>query len=102
MEEKYTLELTRDEILMLQELTSDTEHSYIWMQKIAESLNNKAMAAYQKPTMSKEVLEQEVARERISVYLKVGDNAANEMARAKRNELHFYYQITEENEQKKD
>lgn len=41
MEEKYTLELTRDEILMLQELSSDTEHSYIWMQKIAESLNKK-------------------------------------------------------------
>lgn len=96
MEEKYILELSRDEIIMIQELSSDTDCSYVWMQQVANNLNEKAMKAYQKPVMSRAAMEQEIEKEWMHYYLKVGEAVADEMARAKRCELSFHYQITEE------
>ena len=52
--EKITIELTRDEALMLQELSEDADCGCDWMQEIADSLHKKAVSAYKKPVMSAE------------------------------------------------
>lgn len=99
MEKKYVLELTKDEVLMLQELvdTRCLEGGYQWMLNIAERLEKKAKAAYSKPRMSREEFEKAVAED----YEKwvnppcAMPEVAFFMKRAKEAELRFYYDVEE-------
>lgn len=60
--EKIVLELTNDEVIMLQELSSGVECGSEWQDRIAASLNRKAMEAYRKPKLSKEEYEHHMNR----------------------------------------
>ena len=91
--EEITLSLTAEEIIMLQELTEDTECAYEWLVKIAESLRAKAMAAYQKPRMSREEFNKNL-KEVQDRHLKYGDaDQAAAMVRAKRVEMKYRYEV---------
>lgn len=60
--EKVVLELTIDEAIMLQELSSDVECVSDWQCRIAASLHRKAMEAYWKPKLSQEEYEHHINR----------------------------------------
>ena len=49
---KITLELTIDEVIMLQELSSDVDCGSEWQDEIAKGLNQKAMHAYRKTVLT--------------------------------------------------
>ncbi len=91
-EPKITLELTPAEVILLQELTEDMELSYLWMFQIGETLREKAVKAYRKPTMSR--------RKYLARLDKVKDLFGTEqslpfMLAAEKRELKFYYDIEE-------
>ena len=60
--EKITLELTIDEVIMLQELSSDVDCGNDWQNGIAVSLHRKAMEAYRKPELSQKEYEHHMNR----------------------------------------
>lgn len=93
MENKITLELTRGEVLMLQELTEDTECDYTWMQELCYSLRVKALKAYEKPVISKEEYQERIAFEK---EFWQDEAVKNAMVRAKEHVLRFYYKLPEE------
>lgn len=99
MEEKFVLELSKDEVLMLQELadTRCLESEYQWMFDIAEGLEKKAKAAYSKPRMSHEDFEK-AAEEEYTRWNNMPDAVPGigfHMSSAKRAELRFYYDVEE-------
>ena len=53
MERTFLLELTLDEVIMLQELSSDVDCCSEWQDQIAGNLYSKAIQAYQKPEITK-------------------------------------------------
>lgn len=61
--EKITLELTIDEVIMLQEISGDVECGSEWQDGIAVSLHRKSIEAYQKPMICQ--MEYEHHRDRI-------------------------------------
>lgn len=88
--ETITLELTKCEVLMLQELTEDTEHFYKWQEEIAASLREKALDAYEKPYMDATDYADLVDSTR---KLWQGESVQEEMVRAKQHELEFLYDV---------
>ena len=92
--EEITLSLTAEEIIMLQELTEDTECAYEWLVKIAESLRAKAMAAYQKPRISREDYV-EILQDTQERFSKYDEELASAMVMAKRVELEYRYEVEE-------
>lgn len=99
MEDKITLELSEDEILMLQELVKLRygEPMRAWERKILSSLDKKASEAYEKPVMSKEERDGLISAEREQWSRLCDATMGSHMALAKRTELDFYFK-TEEGE----
>lgn len=91
--EEITLSLTAEEIIMLQELTEDTECAYEWLVKIAESLRAKAMAAYQKPRMSREEFKKNLKEVQVRHLKYGGVEQSLEMVTAKAIELKYRYEV---------
>lgn len=99
MEEKFILELTKDELLMLQEMAGvkALKGYYKWMRDVADDLEAKVKEAYSKPRMSREEFEKAVTEE----YEKwvnppcAMPEVAFFMKRAKEVELRFYYDVEE-------
>lgn len=102
MEEKFILELTKDEVLMLQELadTSCSDFGYQWLAVIAERLETKAKKAYSKPHMSQAEFKEKLDAER-AFWKKtcVSDDAVESMALVEECRLRFYYDVEEVDEQ---
>lgn len=92
-EETYTLQLTKGELLVLQELTEDMELGYTWIRELADSLREKVLASYQKPPMSMEEYRMQLEKER---KFWQGEPAEAFMVRAKERELRFYYDVEQE------
>lgn len=90
--EKIVLELTKGEVLMLQELTKDINSGYAWMVDLAESLRKKATEAYKKPTMDKRDYKEQV--EKVGNLFK-GEPIEWRMKRAKERELKFWNEVEE-------
>lgn len=99
MEEKFILELTKDEVLMLQEMAGERllEGYYKWMRDVAEGLETKAKNAYSKPHMSREEFEKAVTEEyeKWTNPPRAMPEVAFFMKRAKEMELRFYYDVEE-------
>lgn len=92
MEEMVTLELTRGEILMLQELTSDTDCDYEWGQALADGISRKLQEAYQKPAMNAGMFRAILEAERA---LWKGEPVADRMVREKEAQIRFLYDVEE-------
>ena len=95
MEDKIVLELTKSEVLMLQELTEDMEYGYVWIRQIADSLREKALAAYQKPTISREDYRKQMEA---TEQLWKGEPAEWFMIHAKKREIRFFNKLEGEDE----
>ena len=91
--DKITLELTRGEILMIQELSSGIDCDYRWQQELAERINKKANDAYQKPTMNAGMFHAMLEAERA---FWAGESVENDKTRAKESEIRFFYNVEEE------
>lgn len=89
-----TLELTKCEVLMLQELTENMELFYKWQEEIAGSLRQKVLDAYKKPYMDATDYADLVDGTR---RLWRGESVQEEMIRAKQAELEFLYDVEEIN-----
>lgn len=92
---KITLELTPEEVLLLQELTKNMQPGYLWMHKIGETLKEKVFKAYRKPSMSRkkyldrlDKVKELFGTEELITY----------MLHAEKAELRFLYQIEGEEE----
>lgn len=92
-EEKITLELTRAEIIMLQELTEDIDCGYQWMCNIAEDLRTKALQAYQKPKLSQQEYQSQLENK---TKMWRGEPAEVFMVHAEKSELKFFYDVEED------
>lgn len=90
MAETITLELTKAEVLMIQELTEDIECGYAWMVNIAEELRTKALQAYQKPRLSQQEYQTRLENERRKWQ---GEPAEVFMVQAEKCELNFFYDV---------
>lgn len=90
--EKIVLELTKGEVLMLQELTEDIDSGYAWMVELAESLRKKAAEAYKKPAMNKRDYKAQI--EKVGDLFK-GEPIEWQMKRAKEQELKFWNDVEE-------
>lgn len=88
--DKITMEFTKDEILILQELTEDVDCSLTWMQKIADGLHERLSEAYSKPSISKKVYDRAVEQER-GKWKGTGLEANMMTAEAAR--LNFFYRV---------
>lgn len=93
MQDKITLELTIDEVLMLQELTEDVEPGYQWWMDIAKSLREKALQAYQKPKITAE--EYHACVEKVREFWK-GEPAATFMVHAEKQRIRFDNELPSE------
>lgn len=91
-EEILTLELTKEEVLMLQVLTEHHGGGYKWEIGIFERLRAKALEAYKKPTLSKENFLKQLEEER-AYWGGLGLEFEERMVRAKSHELHFLYKV---------
>lgn len=92
----YTMQLTKEEVLMLQRIIKDERKTvlteYDWEAKLRDSLETKAGELYQKPHMSQWDHDKDVERERTKwPDAELGRYLAN----AESIRLHFYYQIDE-------
>lgn len=87
-----TLELSKWEVLMLQELTEDIDAGYAWMVELAKSLRQKALAAYRKPLMDAADYTDIVEQER---KMWSGGPVEGYMVMAKKRELEFLYNVEE-------
>ena len=95
MQKKITLELTKAEVLMLQELTEDVECDDSWKQDVIESLRGKALRAYAKPIISRE---EYLRRLEITREMWRGEIIEELMVRAAKREMRFLYELEEKNE----
>lgn len=96
VEKLYTMQLTKEEVLMLQQSLEGERKTvlteYSWEAKIRDSLEEKAGALYQKPHMSQWEHDKYVEKERTKwPDAELGRHLAN----AESVRLHFYYQIDE-------
>lgn len=94
MENKITLELTKAEVLMLQEVTAVETCCYReWMSDVHKGLREKALQAYKKPTISREEYEtrMQAARDKWKA-MELGDY----MADAEKDRIRFYYELPED------
>lgn len=85
-----TMEFTREEILMLQELTEDADCGLAWMQKIADGLYERLAAVYSKPAMRKDVYDRAIAQERGKWK---GTGLEANMMTAEATRLNFFYRV---------
>ena len=89
------IELEPAELLMMQEVMEESYKSNphpMWKFELLNRVIHKAKEAYQKPHMTRQEYEFQVAQER--EYWSDGDpGLQEEMARAKGNELHFLYEV---------
>lgn len=90
MAETITLELTEEEMIVLQELASDIDGGYAWMIGIGERLRAKALAAYRKPTISREEFFERLENTRKRWQ---GTLAEDSMVEAEKVRLRFFYRI---------
>lgn len=93
MQDKITLELTVDEVIMLQELTEDMDAGYKWMVDIAASLRKKALQAYQKPKITEEEYRARVEKTR---ELWKGEPAEGFMVHSEKHRIKFYNELPSE------
>lgn len=95
--EKIALELTVDEVIMLQELSADIDCCSEWQAGIASSLHRKAIEAYYKPKISKEEYEHHMHRITQDYCSELPRNAIiqKELFEMKAAALRFYYRIGE-------
>lgn len=95
-EEAITLELTIEEVLMLQVITEHHDGGYKWEIGIFERLRAKALGAYQKPKLSNEDF-QKLLKDEGEYCQGLGLEFEERMVRAKSHELHFLYKVEGEN-----
>lgn len=94
--EKITLELTVDEVIMLQELSSDVECGSDWQDGIAKSLNSKAMQAYRKPVLTEGEYNRLISlKKEPNPEWPRGSAVQDAMAKLEMEGLRFYYRIGE-------
>ena len=91
--EKVVLELTIDEVIMLQELSSYVECGSEWQDRIAESLNRKAMEAYRKPVLPEIGYHQMLQDIRNRTIWPKGAAISDELVKVEETALRFYYRI---------
>lgn len=91
-EGKIILELTKAEILMLQELTEHLDGGYEWMLNIAENLRTKVKEAYKKPAISQEEFQKRLESER---DMWRGEPVEELMVRAESSMIRFFYEVEE-------
>lgn len=93
MQDKITLELTVDEVIMLQVLTKNFEGGPKWIFNIYKSLAAKIGQAYQKPVISIEEYEK-----RISTVKEKWEGCVvlREMVRAEKSRIKFYNELPSE------
>lgn len=97
MEKTITLDLTKAEVIMLQELAMYMDGGYEWKFNIAMNLREKALKAYQKPTLSQE----EYNRRLESIREKWKGRAVEElMVSAEDDEIRFFYKVEESHVQR--
>ena len=103
MGEQINITLSADEVIMIQELTEDTEVGYTWMRKIVESLREKALEAYKKPVISTHEAEYRanIAYDDWMEYAGQdnGKDLAFQMKRAEEVRLRFHYEIKEDQDE---
>lgn len=100
MKDRITLEMSEDEILMLQELIKlgHGEPMPAWEREILSSLDKKASEAYEKTGISKEERDGLINSER-EKWSRLCDNTmGSHRATLKRRELDFYFKTEEEAE----
>ena len=90
----YTMQMTQDEVLMLQRVIKEerktTYAEYTWEAKLRDSLQKKANNLYQKPKISKKDYDKAVEKERT----KWPDEAlGRHLANAEKIRLEFYYDV---------
>lgn len=92
---KITLELTVDEVIMLQEISGDMDCCSEWQAGIAASLHRKAMEAYRKPKISKEDYEHYRAKimENHCLFLPKDAIVQKELREMAEQALRFYYRM---------
>lgn len=90
MAETITLELTAEEVIVLQELASDLNSGYAWLIGIGERIREKALAAYRKPAISREEYYENLANTRKRWE---GSLAEDSMVEEERTRLRFFYKI---------
>lgn len=93
MDEKITLELEKDEIILLQELVEEIEPGYQWRGDIAASLRKKVQAAYKKPVISREEYERQLNEMR---RLFKGEPCEELIVHAEKIKIRFYNNVEEE------
>lgn len=97
--DKITMEFTKAEILILQELTEDVDCGFAWMQKIADGLYERLAEAYSKPSISKKVYDRAIEQERGKWK---GTGLEADMVNAERIFLEFFYTVEDEDETAKE
>ena len=94
---KYQLEVSREELLMLQEAVkawkNETPVQYDWQIKLIEKVENKLLAGYKKPIMQKAAFDRAVEHERTKWPDK---DLGRKLASAESARLEFYYDIQEQ------
>lgn len=100
MKDRITLELSEDEILMIQELVKIGHEKTMppWEWRILYSLSQKALEAYDKSGISKTERDRRINAEREKWSRLYDAEIGDRMALAKRRELDFYFKIEEEAE----
>ena len=90
----YTMQMTQDEVLMLQRVIKEerktTYAEYTWEAKLRDSLQKKANNLYQKPKISKKDYDKAVEKERTKwPDAELGRHLAN----AEAIRLNFYFDV---------
>ena len=88
--DKITVEFSREEILMLQELTENADCGFEWLQQIADGLHEKLSEIYPKPVIRKDVYDRAVEQERGKWK---GMPFENIMVMGERRRLKFFYRV---------
>ena len=89
-----SLELTKDEILILQDIVVHAPwYAYEWQQEILDDVRKKVNSAYEKPKMQKAEFDKRIEEMRQRWENK---GLATSMMTAKENELNFYYDVVTE------
>lgn len=94
-EETITLNLTKAEVLLLQERVEYIGGGYAWQIGIAQRLKAKALEAYRKPTLSQADFLAQLKLERDEWR---GIEVEERMVRAKSHELRFFYRVEGEDD----
>ena len=89
-----SLELTKDEILILQDIVVHAPwYAYEWQQEILDDVRKKVNGVYEKPKMQKAEFDKRIEEMRQRWENK---GLATSMMTAKENELNFYYDVVTE------